>query len=264
MTKVSKEYNYNPTQAFQNEIELSMLRNILEALPANATIKWSHDNYRISPYGVISSYLDVYAPELCDPLGINWLLTINNHLTEQYEDKFTFLLSENSVAQIHEILCEHHQTNLLTNDEIFLNPDKYMLASMDPQINWYQSNDLPLAELYYILDDKSLEKDVSLGLTPEELWNPDLVLLPFWSYELINLYLKEWSFQISDRTDIRFEFVETLSTPLLDSLKSIATSEEALYDIGDSIKVTGEAFDALLQMDEKASAAIMKKLKELK
>lgn len=263
MSNIRAEYNYNPTQAFQNEVELSMLRNILESLPLDSTIRWSHDNFRISPYGVIANYLDIYAPDLCDPVGINWLLTVNNHLSDQIDNDFVFPLAEQTLEDVKTELLKVYQKNLLTHDEIFLNPDKYMVTSRNEMNHWYQFNNHPLASITYPtqpkLKDIILSADSNVG--SEE---PLATFLPMWSYDLINHYLQEWAFQISGRQDLNFEFIETLSTPLLDHLKSIDLENEKLYDLGDDIKVTGQAFDTLLTMNENDSVAIMKKLKGLK
>ena len=263
MSDIRAEYNYNPTQAFQNEIELSMLRNILESLPQNSTINWSHDNFRISPYGVIANYLDVYVPELCDPVGINWLLTINNHIIDQNDNDFVFPLTESTFELIKTKLYKEYQKNLLTHDEIFLNPDKYMLATKDSLNQWYQSSNQPLHNITYPTQP-NLDKILLSNDLNEVTVNPKDTFLPTWSYEMINQYLQEWAFQISGRQDLYFQFIETLDTPLLDHLKKIDLENEKLYDIGDNIKVTDQAFDTLLKMDEKDSVALIKKLKELK
>lgn len=263
MSNIRAEYNYNPTQAFQNEVELSMLRNILESLPMNSTIKWSHDNFRISPYGVIANYLDIYSPDLCDPVGINWLLTVNNHLSDQIDNDFVFPLAEQTLEDIKTELLKEYQKNLLTHDEIFLNPDKYMVTPRNEMNHWYQFNNHPLASITYPNQPK-LNNILLSAEYSEGALKSDATFLPMWSYDLINHYLQEWAFQISGRQDINFEFIETLSTPLLDHLKSIDLENEKLYDLGDDIKVTGQAFDTLLTMNENDSVAIMKKLKGLK
>jgi len=263
MRDIRSEYNYNPTQAFQNEIELSMLRNILESLPLNSTIKWSHDNFRISPFGVIANYLDIYAPDLCDPVGINWLLTVNNHLSDQIDNDFVFPLAEQTLENVKTKLLKVYQINILTHDEIFLNPDTYMIAPRDEMKQWYQTSNHPLASITYPTQPE-LNNILLSAESNEGTQEPLATFLPMWSYDLINHYLQEWAFQISGRQDLKFEFIETLSTPLLDHLKSIDLENEKLYDLGDDIKVTGQAFNTLLTMNENDSVAIMKKLKGLK
>ena len=221
--------------------------HIFAQLHPFTTLTWGDLGAREVGEVIEADWVDVYLPEICDELEINWLWTIENQnevgepIAIDNDNKYSILLPHDKALYS------------VSNDGVLYDTDKVIIKDI--------SEDLTLEEQSQLEDARI---------------NPDSFIIrkTGWSKALLQEAMSEWCRFYVGRVDLIFTFDQNAISPQyrdfselsIEDAKEVGKVEESqeLYLIDEGIKITSLAFDALLEMDIDRAAEVVKVMKDMR
>ncbi|MFM7087972.1 MAG: hypothetical protein ACKOW9_00340 [Candidatus Paceibacterota bacterium] len=227
----------------QPEESINSVLQIISGLQPYATLPWGDIGARKVGEVIEADWLDIFVPEICNPLGLNWLWTIESSSNVRDQNEFNLTIPHDKV-----IYAVSKSNALYDCDTVII---KEIGVSLSKE------------------EEKSLRK---LAAQRGER----IISRTCWSSKQLHSYMKKWCKDHAGRPDLTFEYDTELVSPLytqnnkLNNHESNALAsaenefdQNELYMISEGIKITSTAFDALLEMDPERAAEVVKAMQEL-
>ena len=192
-------------------------------------------------------WADVYIEEICQPLDLNWLITVVDPM-----DKFANYDGNLAIKKDAELIFYFKEGQLAADKKVFLKPGS-------------QAIEIPL--------EKDLEDDLgsnefywSIYKRPEYQQQKNIYVVPVWSIEKIQEVVTAGLESVSG---VKFNLTFNPDKPspikyeVEEELEKIKNGEKT-FDLGDGVKASKAAFDAFLNDPEMAKDVLKEIKKNLK
>jgi len=177
-------------------LDLRKIAAAIKDLPADATIPWS-DNALGEDKNFTGSWIDVYAPELCEQLQLNWLLTIDHPSGEESHTDAILKMPFNATVE----MMMPAGLELGAPEKMFLidgeHEKKLSLATFD--VDEDSDPDDPNVMMTWNIYQGD---DATVSEVDGRRW----ISCPVWSARGVSEFLNEWILRETERNDICFVF----------------------------------------------------------
>lgn len=209
----------------------------VKALPDEATVVWSDDAFVFHPDAHRCSFVDAYAPLICDPNNLYWAWTIISSTTDEDDPVWT-------------------PGSDVRSTTVQLTPDASLWSVQHP--------DFTLEEIaaHTILCVAGSEPTDEQRLRLEEVaarTGGNVLQESAWTFDRLSEALEQWAACHAGRVDLKFVVDLELTSPVIDELEAIMEADKASdqpegYEIAPGVRAGSHAFDQLLSMDPDEAA----------
>lgn len=192
-------------------------------------------------------WVDVYVEELCQPLDLNWLITIVDP-----KDKFADHPDSLVASKDAELIFYFQDGQLAAEKKIFLKPGS---QAVEIDLDEEQTDDLGGDEFYW-----------SLYKRAEYQQKENVYVVPVWSIEKIQRAVTAWLESISGiKFNLNFspDKPSPIKAEVEEELEKIKNGGKT-FDLGDGVSASETAFDAFLNDPEMAKDVLKEIKKNLK
>jgi len=235
----------------ESEQRFNEILSYLATLEPNTELSWGEDSLHLHPEIRQGSWVDVYVPLICDELGWSWLWTIesdelelNTYSVQEVSDSPELDFTNPSDQQLSKFLdgeqyAEYDPTTLI------LEHDATIWTVTDVEKNWYQSEFMVVTAI----NQAPSPGEYATLITAAAATGGTVAELPGWYIESINTALSSWCERFVGRSDIRFRYDSTLSTPLMRYLQNNYDPTATVYEVQEGVYATEQVMDKLLRIE---------------
>jgi hypothetical protein len=211
-------------------------------------LDWSADPVGIeNPWA--EGWADVYLEEICEPLDLNWLITVVDP-----KDKSSNYEGHLAVKKDSALIFEFEDDRVAATKKFFLNSNQ--LLKEIPLSNSDLDEDLEENDFYW-----------SLYKRPEYLYKENIYIIPVWSVEKIEEAIADWLKKISG-VEFKLSFNPDKPSPIraevMEEIEAIKNNNAKTFDLGDGVIASENVFDAFLNDPEMANDVLKEIKKNLK
>lgn len=224
------------------EVSFTQIVDAVQRLPRDAVVEWTDDAYLFHPGAHGASFIDVYAPLVCDPTAMNWAWTIVPTTTEEDGPAW----SPGSDVQ---------------SALIRLEPDAMLWSVQRPDFSLDQLNEAAAYSVLCLSGDEPTAEQLRHLHSVAARTGGDVIREQAWTFATLNTALCLWASHHAGRDDLSFAVDHELVTPMLARLEAIIEADKASeqpegYEIAPGVRAGSHAFDQLLAMDQDDAARI--------